>query len=262
MATRREFLGHTLGGVAAAALPVWLAGHGARRADAATPPITTESGESECVVFDFRSRCGIRESSAGYESALSSLDATWSRSTDSVRRYPALIVAPAATGFGPAGAAWLGMQALAGSTVLLELASAWADDESAFDADREALRQLMGIELGRPVNLWPRRTRAMPYVDYDWPSPASVRDFSRVLPMTVRDGEAIGHVGDMPVAVRCRKDLGTIVVLGSPLGPALLSGDAEARRWLGEVVAGSRARMAAYEAHQREIMAAGSGRRC
>ena len=250
MVTRREFIGRTLGGAAAVAVPRALAGEigdagGDVRASLAAPP-SPPGAEAECVLLDLGSGCVIRESFAGYESALTSLGVSWSRNTGELRHYPALIVVPAATWLSQAILVWLGMYAGGGSTVILELGSAFADDDSALEADRVALREIMWVRLDPPVSLWPRRSGGLPYVNHVWPSAASVRDFSRVLPMTAVNGDTIARVGDMPVAVRCRKDIGTTAVLGSPLGPALRSGDAEARRWLGEVVESARVRMAAY----------------
>ena len=268
MVTRRRFIGGALGAAAAAAaaaagVPLELAGELADAGDApnASPAASSPAGAgAECVLLDLGSRREIRESFAGYESALTSIAVSWSRSTGEVRHYRRLIVAPAATGLDSAAVTLLAILACTGSTVVVELASAFAEDASSFDSDREALREMMGVEIGQPVNLWPRRSSGMPYVNYLWPARVSVRDFSRVLPLTVPDGDAIAHVGDMPVAVRCRKDLGTILILGSPLGAALRSGDAEARRWLGRVVESSRGRMVDYEARQREIIAARAAR--
>jgi hypothetical protein len=77
----------------------------------------------------------------------------------------------------------------------------------------------------------------MPYVDYTWPCRATVRDFSRVVPVE-GPGKIIARVDSMPVSLKRSSGRGTLIFLGSPLGPVLLAGDAEARRWLYQVVAG------------------------
>jgi hypothetical protein len=59
-----------------------------------------------------------------------------------------------------------------------------------------------------------------------------MRDFSRVVPPGDQPGEIIAWAGDLPVALRRRVDAGTLIYLGSPLGPALWAGDVQARRWL------------------------------
>lgn len=82
-------------------------------------------------------------------------------------------------------------------------------------------------------------------MDYVWPTPAKVRDFSRAVPVSTGASsvttrsmcEVIGWIDGWPVAAKRKVGKGTLVFLGSPLGPALWSGDREAHRWLGEVLA-------------------------
>ena len=93
-----------------------------------------------------------------------------------------------------------------------------------------------GVHIEAPVRLWPGRgARGVPYVDYRWPSSAKIRDFSRVVPLgrqSEGEGEIIARVEGLPVALKRRLGRGHLIFLGSPLGPALWAGDAEARRWL------------------------------
>jgi len=84
------------------------------------------------------------------------------------------------------------------------------------------------------VRLWPRQT---PYVDYLWPYAAKLRDFSRVVPLAPPAGERIAWVDNLPVALKRRSGPGTLIFLGSPVGPALWAGDADATRWLSAVLA-------------------------
>ncbi len=100
------------------------------------------------------------------------------------------------------------------------------------------LRKEFGIVIEEPVDLARGgcgRGR-VPYVDYDWPLAAAIRDFSRVIPVNAPAREVIGSASGLPVAFRRKVGRGCLVFLGSPLGPALRAGDAEARRWLEEFV--------------------------
>src|SRR2546429_268865 len=113
-----------------------------------------------------------------------------------------------------------------------------------FDVPRRVrtgpLRDQLGVHIEAPVRLWSSRgASGVPYVDYSWPASATIRDFSRVVPLERQSegaGEIIAWVDDLPVALRRRYGRGDLIFLGSPLGPALWAGDAEARRWLCEVV--------------------------
>src|SRR5205807_8785254 len=85
----------------------------------------------------------------------------------------------------------------------------------------------------------------VPYVDYVWPIPTKVRDFSRAVPVSVRASlvttrsacEVIAWADGWPVAAKRKIGKGTLVFLGSPLGPALWSGDREASCWLRKLLA-------------------------
>src|SRR6184192_484283 len=191
--TRRGFLGCVAGSLTAG-LPF----DGPRRIDAGPPR----------VLLDLREHCGLRESVAGYESALAGLGTgVTSRCT--------LLIVPAALDIPPP-----------------------ADRD--FRAHRAVLRDQLGVHIEAPVRLWSSRgARGVPYVDYRWPSSAKIRDFSQVVPLGRQSegaGEIIAWVDDLPVALRRRYGRGDLIFLGSPLGPALWAGDAEARRWLCEVV--------------------------
>ena len=91
-------------------------------------------------------------------------------------------------------------------------------DPSPFAMDRAAISgpggELHGSEL---------------YVRYRWPHMALIRRFSRVIPISCPDAEAIAHYRGTPVALRRRVGRGGIVFLGSMLGPPLRAEDREAR---------------------------------
>lgn len=111
-----------------------------------------------------------------------------------------------------------------------------------FTRDRNTLRLATGgaitvaLVANGAIDLWADRphSKGIPYIDYTWPCAVKVRDFSRIVP--VRSGTVIAAVDDFPVAIKRRAGRGTLIVLGSPLGPALWAGDAEARRWVGAVL--------------------------
>ncbi|HEV2670664.1 MAG TPA: hypothetical protein VGU74_06195, partial [Gemmatimonadales bacterium] len=119
----------------------------------------------------------------------------------------------------------------AGAVVILESGAAFASRQDR-RAHCDALRSLE-VRVGAPVHLWPRCT---PYVDYQWPRAAKLRDFSRVIPLADHAGEAIGWIDGLQVALRRQVGRGSFIFLGSPLGPALWAGDADAKRWLLDVV--------------------------
>src|SRR5712692_4363739 len=108
-----------------------------------------------------------------------------------------------------------------------------------FRAHRAALRDALEIEVDTPVSLWlDSSARGAPYVDFTWPISTKIRDFSRVVPQRTGAGNIIAQVNGLPVARVQRRRRGTLIMLGTPIGPALWAGDAEARRWL-QAVAGT-----------------------
>ena len=189
---------------------------------------------SRSVLLDLGEQCGLGESVRGYESALAGLG---TRVTSRCR----LLIVPAAVDVPPPAVRAIVSSLRAGATVLLESGAGFVSGR-AFRAHRAVLRDQLGVHIATPVSLWSGpRPRGIPYVDYSWPSSAQIRDFSRVVPLRRRSegaGEIIARVDDLPVAFKRRSGRGALIFLGSPLGPALLAGDAEARRWLYQVVAG------------------------
>lgn len=176
--------------------------------------------DPSCTVLDLGDACALPESLAGYRAAMS------------------VVLPPAPVLIVPAALA-VPMRHIErclrrGGTVILESGAIFAD-ERAFAAHRGVLDRLLGIRIDAPVDLWPRAT---PYVHYRWPAPALVRDFSRAVPLSRRQGQVIATADGRGVSLRRSVGTGQLIFLGSPLGPALWAGDLEARRWLHSVLAG------------------------
>lgn len=186
-----------------------------------TLPLELEERDgAACVVLDLGEHCGLRESLAGYATHLCH------PSSLALLRMTGWLIIPGATHIDPSTEQLILASLHHGGTVLLESGAAFGD----FPAYRDQLRDHLQIHVTSPVELWP--AHGIPYVDYSWPVGASVRDFSRVIPLAPQAGTIIARVGDIPVALARRVGSGTLVFLGSPLGTALWSGDAAAKRWL------------------------------
>jgi hypothetical protein len=72
----------------------------------------------------------------------------------------------------------------------------------------------------------------VPYVDFTWPVRAQIREFYP-LPLDPRTGDrVIATFAHQPVALR----RGRLILLGSPVGSALLAGDPDAHRWVASVL--------------------------
>jgi hypothetical protein len=71
-----------------------------------------------------------------------------------------------------------------------------------------------------------------PYVEYFWPVRVKIREFSPVKLAPGPGEEIIATFAGAPVGLRRRAGSGTLITLGSPLGPVFLTSDADARRWL------------------------------
>src|SRR6266576_1920174 len=119
-----------------------------------------------------------------------------------------------------------------GSTVVIESGVGFGS-HSTVCQHRHSLCEGLQIRVAAPVDLWTDRSHGQaPYIDFTWPRRAKIRDFSRVVPPAEQQGEIIAWAGDTPVAFRRQVGDGTLIYLGSPVGPALWAGDVEARRWL------------------------------
>ncbi|OLD88764.1 MAG: hypothetical protein AUG85_03780 [Gemmatimonadetes bacterium 13_1_20CM_4_66_11] len=181
------------------------------------------------VLLDLQGGC-LRESLAGYARVC---QPRLVRADTSSIPHCAVLLVPAALEISPVAARAIVRCLHAGATVVLESAAGFLD-ERAFRTERAVLRDYFGITVESPVRLWPRQT---PYVDFLWPYAAKLRDFNRVVPLGPQAGEQIGWVDGLPVALQRRSGRGTLIFLGSPVGPALWAGDADATRWLSAVLA-------------------------
>ena len=160
--------------------------------------------------------CALPESRAGFERALLGRDT------------PGVLVLPGAVGWD----ASLASRVRDGQLVILESAGGFTGTR-AFEEQRAGLRADFELSVGEPVSLWNESGRP-PYLRLRWPLPARIRDFSIAVP--VRGGETIGRLGALPVAALQRAGAGALLVLGSPIGPALGSGDPQAHAWLSSVL--------------------------
>jgi len=222
---------------------------------ASRSPAVLPQGHLDCVLVDLADGCRLRESLAGYEAALSRTHCRFLRAVPRQMPPAPVVIVPGCAGLAPDVAEIFRSSAEAGALVLVESGAAYAELPE-FEAHRVALDLHFGLKLEAPVDLWSdgrgeesalarhaegRRAEAgrshVPYVDYNWPIAAKVRDFSRIVPLcnvvwAALNGEPIGWAQGRPMAARQSFGRGKLVFLGSPLGPALRYGDREAERWL------------------------------
>jgi hypothetical protein len=159
--------------------------------------------------------CALDESRAGYDKAL----------IDSASQH--LLVFPAAVGWDPS----IARRVREGATILFESATGFAD-EKALAEQRDGLRSDFGLTIAAPTHLSALAAKPA-YVDLLWPTRAKVRDFSSMV--VVRGGNTVGRLGSLPIAALQRLGAGSLVFLGSPIGPALWIGDPQAHAWLSSV---------------------------
>lgn len=177
-----------------------------------------------CALLDLGAHCTLRESLVGYQAALAGSEIV----------AGSMLIVPAALVIGGAAARRIVRHIEDGGTLILESGAIFAEPaDSEFRAHRDALRDLLGVDVDPPRRLARERTR-VPYAEFHWPSPTLVRDYSAIVPVDAHGDERIACVGDTTVALARRRGRGLIIFLGSPIGPALWAGDAEARRWLHE----------------------------
>jgi hypothetical protein len=182
-----------------------------------------------CVVLELGAQCELRESFDGYRAVFGEESICvvaeppyWPRGCQ-FAAVPGVSVMDERT-----GAALLDLLGT-GATVLLESGAGFCG-RAEFAAHGRALLRFFGIVVEEPVHV--RSIATAPYVHYEWPTAAIVRDFSRAIPVRAENAEVIGQVGDLPVALKKRVGKGQLIFLGSPLGPALRTGDVEACEWL------------------------------
>ena len=206
----------------------------------------------DCVLLDLDSKCVLPESLRGYQAALADEHNCIAEAEfDQLSRCRIAIV-PGVGAIDPAIACTLSTLLQGGTNVLLESGAGFLP-VSEFTAHQKMLNRYFGITIGSPVELWsaasaddaqvtyrrrqrsrtkPTSRESVPYVNYLWPQETNVRDFSRVIPVLERERNVIGKIGALPVALKRRVANGTLIFLGSPMGPALRTGDPEALSWL------------------------------
>src|SRR5262249_4905548 len=213
--------------------------------------------ERHCVLIDLGTRCTLRESLEGYQGVLTAeSDYLPEAKFDAGCRYRTAIV-PGLGTMNSELACTLWSLLEAGTNLLLESGAGFLN-RSEFTSHREMMNRCFDVPIDSCIDLWspessggsllPRGSRqhltekldhrkSVPYVNYVWPSEATIRDFSRAVPVPARTDDVIGRVGDVPVALKKRVGKGILIFLGSPMGPALRAGDNEARSWLQLVTA-------------------------
>jgi hypothetical protein len=218
--TRRQFLECS----AAVAVPLgW-------RLVRASPEV---SGAREPLVLDLGPHCSLRESVSGYAAAMKGRAL---RSDVSSLASCAVLIVPAAVEIPPQVVGAIAACLDRGGVVILESGAGFASEQGVL-RHRAVFRDAFQVQIESPIDLWPTaRGSAIPYVDFTWPLAATVRDFSRVVPLASGAGEIIARVNGMVVGLKRRFGRGNLIMLGSPLGPALWTGDIEARQWLRAVV--------------------------
>ena len=243
--SRRDFLS----GMAASAGTLW--------SSPATGLDNLAARELDCVVLDLRPHCVLRESLEGYQAAFADeyhylaagrLDSRW---------RCRIVIVPGLGTMDPAIGRMLLDLVQGGTRLVLESGAGFLSPlETA--AHQRMLFRCFGLEVEPSVDLWSgklaedglsasrnnpnrRKTidlrRSIPYVRYVWPRDIMVRDFTRVIPVSAKRGEVIGWAGSLAVGSKRPVGKGTLIFLGSPLGPALRASDPEARAWLQSVVA-------------------------
>jgi hypothetical protein len=249
--SRRYFLGAAAGSAAT----LW-----SFRSIGLEAPGSSPERVHDCALFDLNAHCILRESLQGYQAALGDKYNHFPEVGLNSRRHCRIAIVPGLGPIDPAMAKTLSSLLDAGTHVLLESGAGFLSP-SEFTAHQEALFHYFDIEVGAPVDLWSKKSAddallrhrtqrqpsrklnrpesipSIPYVNYSWPRQTSVRDFSRVIPVSARAGDVIGRVGVLPIALKKRTSGGMLIFLGSPLGPALRAGDPQARCWLRSVTA-------------------------
>lgn len=204
------------------------------------------------MLLDLKSLCVLSESFLGYQKISGGVEVSSAAALPrATSRFPTLVV-PAAGILDSASVRVLYDHLQAGGVVLLESGGGYLRPDE-FSVHQQMLKRHLNVSVGMPVDLWSgarascsgaempsqRKVAAhgsAPYIDFLWPLKTKVRDFSRVVPPTAQDGDVIGVARKIPVAIRKRVGKGTLIFLGSPIGPHLYAGDPEATRWLHAVL--------------------------
>ena len=243
--SRRNFL-H---GITASAVTLWSSG--------VTGLHNLAGRELRCVVLDLKLHCVLRESLHGYQAAFAH-EHQYVAADRLDSRWPCRMVIVPGLGMMDAAMGRVLLDLVQGGTCLVLESGAGFLTPAETAAHRRMLLRFFALEVEPPIDLWsrkladdgpfargasPRRTETIdarqpiPYVRYVWPRETVVRDFTRVMPVSAGPGEVIGWAGSLAVGSQRPVGKGTLIFLGSPLGPALRASDPEARSWLQSVVA-------------------------
>jgi hypothetical protein len=150
--------------------------------------------EARCVVMDLGRGCLLPESLAGFREQVEDL------------RYgdAEILIAPGAGSLAKNDIDVIQRFLGRGATVLLELCSGLSASQAAY----------------------------FPYVEYFWPLRVKIREFVPIWLEPAPEDEIIATFAGRPVGLRRRVGDGSLVTLGSPLGPVFRTGDPDARLWL------------------------------
>ncbi|MGH9770315.1 MAG: hypothetical protein ACRD4Q_01215 [Candidatus Acidiferrales bacterium] len=228
LTSRRNFLCY------AASIPPTLLGAGLQRSLRAAA-----ARANHCLILN--NSCALKESLDGYVAGLSASGVAFEVAPLAAAKPTPVIIVPGASLTDVNEARWLRAQVHAGARVLMESGGAFLPPTE-LQRQRLILRSQFELTLLDPVQLWETACypRHIPYVDFTWPVRARVRDFSRAIPLDARDATAIAQIDGKPVAFKRRLGTGTLVLLATPLGPHILSGDREAHYWLQAFLSQSR----------------------
>ena len=150
--------------------------------------------QARCVVMDLGRGCVLPESLAGFRTQVGDL-----RHGDAE-----ILIVPGAGSLAKNDINIIQRFLGRGATVLLELCSGPIASQVAY----------------------------FPYVEYFWPVRVKIREFVPIWLEPAPEDEIIATFAGRPVGLRRRVGDGTLVTLGSPLGPVFRTGDPDARLWL------------------------------
>jgi hypothetical protein len=233
--SRRQFLG--IAATVPLALPQGRSGTGTNLRLDPPPP--------HCLLIDAGEQCALQESLTGFARGLVAASIPFERVSAETLTFtsrpgpesagPQVLIVPGAVMDSPDFAKKIRRLTDVGSTVIYESGVAFARPE-VFKTEQRLLRDYFGLSLQAPQELWAvkRDVGRTPYVRYHWPAQAMVRDFSRVVAVST-EGASTAHMAHIgTTAVGCYHPLGkgAFIFLGSPLGPHVGFGDAEARQLL------------------------------
>src|SRR5215469_3191702 len=214
-------------------------------------------GELPGVVLDLKSDCVLRESLQGYRAAFADGHRYLAADRVDPRRRCRMVIVPGLGMMDPAIGRMLLDLVQEGTRLVLESGAGFLSPAETASHQRMLLR-CFELDVEPPVDLWSgtladdgllasrtsplrRKTIAgrhsIPYVRYVWPREMLVRDFTRVIPVSAKRGEVIGWAGSLAVGSRTPVGKGSLIFLGSPLGPALRANDPDVRSWLESVAA-------------------------